>query len=164
MTTPFVPDDFMVPDGLTHNQFCLEILEPSANDLDYEAVMSSRKNLRSVFAATDHWPADDMTLADNLNDLITHEKEFIAREAFAYTVLKPNKSKCLGCIYIEPSHKVDIDTEVYYWIRDDCQDLFEPFESTLKSWLNTQWPFKKIAYPGREISWQQWGKRSHSHI
>ena len=164
MITPFVPDDFMVPNGLTHDQFHFKILEPSVNDLDYEAVMSSRENLRSVFAANDLWPADDMTLADNLNDLITHEKEFLARGAFAYTVLNMDKTKCIGCIYIEPSHKKGIDTEVYYWIRDDSQDLFETFENTLKSWLKTQWPFEIIAYPGREVSWQKWGKRSYNHI
>ena len=101
MTPPFVPDDFIVPDGLIHDQFRLDILEPSVVDLDYEAVMSSRQNLRHVFAENDQWPTDDMTFDENLNDLITHGKEFNAREAFAYTVLTLDKARCLGCIYIE---------------------------------------------------------------
>lgn len=163
MTSSFVPNDFIVPDGLSSNQFRLQILEPSINALDYEAVMSSRENLRSVFAANDQWPADDMTLEENMNDLITHEKEFIAREAFAYTVLSPDKSKCIGCIYIEPSIRDDVDTEVYYWLRDDIIYLIDEFETTLKTWLITRWPFENIVYPGRSVSWQQWGSRSHSH-
>ena len=135
MTTPFVPDDFIVPDGLIHDHFILQMLEPSITELDYQAVMSSRVNLRTIFAENDEWPADDMTLADNLNDLITHEKEFMARAAFAYTVLNTDKTKCIGCIYIEPSNRDNTDTEVYYWLSNDKQHLFNEFEETLKSWL-----------------------------
>jgi len=164
MTTPFVPDDFIVPYGLIHDHFILQMLEPSINELDYQTVMSSRENLRSIFAEHDEWPADNMTLADNLNDLITHEKEFMARAAFAYTVLNTDKTKCIGCIYIEPSNRDNTDTEVYYWLSNEMQHLFNEFEETLKSWLKEKWPFNNIAYPGRSVSWQQWGSRSHSHI
>jgi hypothetical protein len=164
MTTLFVPDDFIVPDGLIHDHFILQMLEPSINELDYQTVMSSRENLRSIFAEHDEWPTDDMTLADNLNDLIAHEKEFIDRIAFAYTVLTPDKSKCIGCIYIEPSNRDGVDCETFYWLSDDNQHLFNEFEEILKSWLKGKWPFNNIAYPGRSISWQQWGSRSHSHI
>lgn len=163
MTASFVPEDFIVPDELIHAHFRLQILEPSINELDYQAVMSSRVNLRSIFAEYDEWPADNMTLADNLDDLIIHEKEFIAREAFAYTVLNPDKSKCIGCVYIEPSNRNTTDAEVYYWLSNDTQHLFKEFQETLKSWLKDKWPFENIAYPGREISWKEWGSRSHSH-
>ena len=123
MTTLFVPDDFIVPDGLIHDHFILQMLEPSINELDYQTVMWSREKLRSIFAEHDEWPADDMTLADNLNDLITHEKEFMAREAFAYTVLNTDKTKCIGCIYIEPSNRDGVDCETFYWLSDDNQHL-----------------------------------------
>lgn len=26
----------------------------------------------------------------------------------------------------------------------------------VKQWMADQWPFKKVAYPGREISWEEW--------
>jgi len=29
--------------------------------------------------------------------------------------------------------------------------------NTIKEWVDNEWPFKKVAYPGREISWEEWG-------
>ncbi len=161
--TKFVPDDYVVPQRYSHADFRLEILEPGINHMDYEAVMSSRENLRRVFAENDTWPADDMTPEENLNDLIIHEKEFKNRVAFAYTVLTLDKSKCIGCIYIEPCNRAGIDAEIYFWLRDDALHLETPFFKDIKNWIATKWPFKKVAWPGREIPWKNWGKRSHSH-
>lgn len=25
-------------------------------------------------------------------------------------------------------------------------------------WISEKWPFKKVAYPGREISWDEWNR------
>lgn len=164
MINSFIPSDFEVPTKLKHTMFRLEILEPGINDLDYEAVMSSKENLRSVFAEHDDWPADGMTLDENLQDLITHEKEFLAREAFAFTVLSPDNSICIGCLYIEPCNRDNTDAEIYFWIRDDKRALEPEFERTIKKWLNDDWPFDHVAYPGRDIPWKDWGKRSHDHL
>jgi len=164
MTKNFVPANFAVPTSFADHNFQLEILEQSVVELDYEAVMSSRVNLRSVFAENDEWPADDMTLEENMNDLVIHEKEFKAREAFAYTVLSPDKSCCIGCLYIEPCNREGIDAEIYFWIRDDILHLEAEFEKTIKNWLTRSWPFNRIVFPGRDIAWKEWGTRSHDHI
>lgn len=159
----FVPDDFIVPESYSHADFCLNILEPGINHMDYEAVMSSKESLRRIFDENDSWPADDMTAEENLGDLVMHENEFINRIAFAYTVLTPDKSKCIGCIYIEPSNRSGIDAEIYFWLRDDTLHLEATFFNDIKNWIGTSWPFKHVAWPGREIPWKDWGKRSHSH-
>ncbi|MCC3859603.1 hypothetical protein [Pseudemcibacter aquimaris] len=164
MKKDFVPADFEIPLTHSHEHFRIEVLEPSVVEIDYDAVMSSKENLRTIFAENDDWPADDMSLEKNMSDLITHEKEFKAREAFAFTVLTTDKTKCIGCLYIEPSNRDGVDAEVYYWLRDDSLELMSEFEITIKSWLAKEWPFNSIAYPGREISWEEWGKRSHDHI
>jgi hypothetical protein len=26
----------------------------------------------------------------------------------------------------------------------------------VKNWINTKWPFKNVAYPGRVIYWNKW--------
>ena len=147
----FVPADFDVPTTLVNDNFRLEVLDPSLTELDYEAVMSSRANLRHVFDEHDTWPNDDMTLEENHNDLIVHWQEFKKREAFAYTVLTADKSRCIGCVYIEPCNKNGFDAEVYFWIRDDTLHLEADFYGTLKNWLNDTWPFTSIAWPGREV-------------
>lgn len=158
----FVSADFEVPLSFSSKKFLLEVLKPIHVHLDYEAVMSSKESLRTVFAEQDEWPADDMSLAENMNDLIMHEKEFKLRKAFAYTVLSPDQSRCIGCLYIEPSIRDGMDAEIYYWLRDDSLYLMDEFENTIKQWLK-EWPFKNAAYPGREIPWKEWGKRSHQH-
>lgn len=30
------------------------------------------------------------------------------------------------------------------------------FEKAIKEWILKEWPFKKVAYPGRDISWGEW--------
>lgn len=152
----FVPADFDVPTSLISDHFRLEVLDPSVVELDYDAVMSSRVNLRQIFSENDTWPSDTMTLKENNDDLVRHYAEFQSREAFAYTVLTPDKNKCIGCLYIYPSEAQEFDSVVYFWIRDDSLELEAEFYTLIQNWLKEVWPFERIAWPGREISWKQW--------
>ena len=136
-----VPANFDIPTSLIMDNFRLEVLEPSVVELDYEAVMSSKVNLRKIFSENDAWPSDTMTLEDNNNDLVQHYEEFQSREAFAYTVLTPDKNKCIGCLYIYPSETKDFDSVVYFWIRDDSLALESEFYILIEGWLNEVWPF-----------------------
>ena len=153
----FVPVDFDVPTSLVSEHFRIEVLEPSVVELDYDAVMSSRVNLRKIFRENDTWPSDTMTLKKNNDDLVKHYAEFQSREAFAYTVLTPAKNKCIGCLYIYPSEAKEFDSVVYFWIRDDSLELEAEFYTFIQNWLKEVWSFENIAWPGREISWKQWG-------
>jgi len=163
MTKNFVPVDFVVPTSYQGKRFQLQVLEPAVTELDYEAVMSSKQSLRKIFSNNDCWPSDKMTTKENNNDLVTHLKEFNNREAFAYTVLTPEKNKCIGCIYIEPCNREKFDAECYFWIRNDTLYLETEFYLSVNKWIKDAWPFANIIWPGREISWKVWGKRSHSH-
>lgn len=156
MERMFVPEDFAVPESLSTDRYRLEVLRPGVAEFDYAAVMSSRERLRQVFAEDDDWPADDMTLEFNIGDLERHEAEFRAREAFAYTVLSPARDRCLGCVYLYPPCVSDHDCEVYLWVRQSEADLDAHLYATIRSWLKTDWPFEKPAFPGREIPWNEW--------
>jgi len=68
---PFVSDDFVLP----------EVLE----NKDYDAVMSSAEHLRSVWPDSG-WPGG-LTLEEDLIDLGWHQKEFVIRLSFAYTLV-----------------------------------------------------------------------------
>ena len=153
-----VPDDFDIPKVPKNNEFLLRALSASDVELDYEAVMSSKIHLRQVFAESDDWPAEGMTIADNLADLQRHEREFMNRVAFAYTVMNCSEDRCLGCIYIKPTIKRSFDAAVYMWIRSDeiPNGLDEELYQFVVSWINEKWPFKNVAYPGREIDWNEW--------
>ena len=156
MQNNFVPQSFKVPDSLVTKKYRLEILTPTVAEIDYDAVMTSKVRLRTVFAKHTQWPKDTMSLEDNIKDLQLHEEEFNLRKAFAYTVLTSTKEKCIGCVYIDPCKFIDFDCEVYLWVRDDSIALDNDLYSSIRDWLKECWPFKKIAFPGREISWQKW--------
>ncbi|MDM8555924.1 hypothetical protein QUF75_14420 [Desulfococcaceae bacterium HSG7] len=103
MTKLFVPQEFIVPKSFVTEQYCLEMLSPSVTEIDYDAVMTSKIRLRTVFSEKTEWPKDDMSLEENRRDLQKHALEFKSRQAFAYTVLTLSKEKC-----IEPTHKLKI--------------------------------------------------------
>jgi len=152
----FVPKDFIVPASLVTDKYCLQILEPSVAELDYDAVMTSRVQLRQIFCKDDEWPADDMSLESNISDLKQHEVEFHSREAFAYTVLSLDKDRCIGCVYLYPCSLTKYDCEVYLWVRTSEKNLEKNLYLDTFHWLQTHWPFERFAFPGREIPWEQW--------
>lgn len=155
-----IAEDFIVPVDLITDTFRLEVLSPAVGEKDYDAVMSSRERLRTVFSENTEWPRDNMTLQDNIRDLEKHKKEFDEKIAFAYTVLEPSGEKCIGCVYIDPPSKNDYDCEVYLWVRDSEFHLDKLLFDTIKEWLTNTWGFRNPVFPGREISWCDW-KKSH---
>jgi hypothetical protein len=119
-TVVFLPEDFEVPQELETNRFRLRILKVSDVVNDYDAVMSSIKHLQKTkpFGPSQKWPKG-LTIEQNLIDLGWHQKEFQLRKSFAYTVMNLEESKCLGCIYIEPSSNPIYETMVFLWVRQD---------------------------------------------
>ena len=158
----FVSESFKVPNQFYTGQFHFQVLGPKFSEVDYEAVMSSRKRLRHVFAENSKWPETDMSFETNKSDLVRHEKEFNSRVAFAYAVLNLAEDNYLGCIYINPTEQVDYDCEVYLWVKDTEVALDQALFKTVKDWLNNEWPFKQCAYPGRTINWEDWAYLSSS--
>jgi hypothetical protein len=156
--TPFVPADFSVPETLETADFRLRML--TVNDVvkDYEAVMTSVDHLRGVFGPQSTWPRPDLTFEQDLIDLGWHQKEFQRRSSFAYTVMDPSETTCLGCVYIDPTEKRGYDAEVYLWVRTSAFDsgLDPKLLTAVKKWIAEKWPFEKVAYPGRDIDWQAW--------
>lgn len=154
---PFVPSDFKIPDTLENQHFRIRML--TVNDVvkDYDAVMTSIEDLQKMFPLSS-WPSSDLTFEQDLIDLGWHQKEFQMRSSFAYTVVLPDESEVIGCLYINPSTKGDYDAEVTMWIRTSMLDkgLDAILFNSVKEWIEKDWPFKKVAYPGREISWDNW--------
>lgn len=153
---PFVPSDFQVPKNLDTTEFRLRML--TVNDVvkDYDAVMSSVEHCRTIWPGG-QWPLG-LTLEQNLIDLGWHQKEFQMRRSFAYTVVRPDESMVLGCVYIEPTRKKGYDAEVYLWARQSelAEGLEVRLEAAVKAWVAAAWPFKAVGYPGRDMPWAQW--------
>tara|TARA_R110002049_G_scaffold71900_1_gene184827 strand:- start:2385 stop:2936 length:552 start_codon:yes stop_codon:yes gene_type:complete len=154
---PFVPVDFKVPDTLENEHFRIRML--SINDVvkDYDAVMTSIEHLNKMYP-TSSWPTKDLTFEQDLIDLGWHQKEFQMKSSFAYTVVSLDESQVLGCLYINPTTKGNYNASITMWIRASKVDigLDSILFGSVKKWISEDWPFEKVAYPGREISWEQW--------
>lgn len=155
-----VPLDFQTPEVLETDKFRLRMLKVSDVVKDYDAVMTSIEHLQGIFGPRSKWPSPDLTFEQDLIDLGWHQKEFQTRSSFAYTVMNLKETQCLGCIYIFPTDKSDYEVEVYMWVRKSAYDegLDKILYEAVKKWIVEKWPFKKVAYPGREISWKEWSK------
>ena len=156
-----VPDTFQVPEGLETARFRLRML--TVNDLvrDYDAVMSSVAHLKATYSAASGgvWP-EGLTLEEDLVDLGWHQREFTMRYSFAYTVMSLDERRCLGCVYINPTRKRDHDAKVTLWVRAEelAGGLDGELDRTVRDWIATVWPFRNPAYPGREISVEDWAR------
>lgn len=154
----FVPDSFVLPVRLQTELLILRML--TIHDLvkDYDAVMSSREEIRGVFGPNDTWPEDDLTLEQDLIDLGWHQKEFQNRSSFAYTVISLDEKICLGCVYIMPSSNPDYDARVIMWSRKSLRHpgLDKYLFDTVRNWIKNEWHFTKVAYPGRLLSWDDY--------
>jgi hypothetical protein len=154
--TPFVPEDFKIPETLETTEFRLRML--TVNDVvkDYDAVMTSVDHLKTIWPGSG-WP-EGLTFEQDLIDLGWHQKEFQRRRSFAYTVVNPSESMVTGCVYINPTAKHGYDAAVYLWARQSelAGGLEGRLYAAVKDWVAREWPFQKVAYPGRDIKWKAW--------
>ena len=152
----FVPAEFVVPSELVTANFTLRMLSVDDVEKDFEAVTLSAARVSKVWPDSG-WPAG-LTLRQNLIDLGWHEKEFQNRTSFAYTMVAPDESEVLGCVYVYPTDKAAHDAEIFLWVRESevANDLDEALFEVVQRWLASTWPFVNPAYPGRAISWAQW--------
>ena len=154
----FAPDSVTIPSGIETKDFRIRNL--TINDVvkDYDAVMSSIDHLRGVLGPSRAWPSADLTLEQDLIDLGWHQKEFQIGSSFAYTVMNLDESRCLGCVYVDPSEKAGYDAKVILWVRQSeiRKGLDEKLFSAVKIWLSKEWWFTSVAFPGRQLSWQEW--------
>ena len=148
-TNQFVPDDFEIPALLETDHFRLRMLSVDDVKKDYEAVIESRELLHTMFGGP--WPKPGFTLEENLADLERHQQEFLSRKAFAYTVVSLDETMVLGCVYINPPETTDSDAVVVMWVRQTEYDkgLDEILFNTVRDWISSDWPFKRVNYPGR---------------
>jgi hypothetical protein len=146
--TPFVPPAFEPPDRLSTPAFVLEALGPEHNERDYAAWSSSIDHVRATPGFPDgSWP-HEMTLEENRGDLERHQRDFVERKGFTYTVLDPADGDVIGCVYVYPL-KDEAGAEVSSWVRADHADLDTAIADAVAAWLEGAWPFERVRYQGR---------------
>jgi hypothetical protein len=80
------------------------------------------------------------------------------RTSFAYTVVTPSEFMVTGAVYIDPTPKRGYDAEVYLWARQSelAGGLETRLYAAVQDWVAKEWPFRKVAFPGRDIEWAAW--------
>lgn len=156
---PFYPEDAPVPAGLRTNEFVLRMLAATDVDLDYDAVMASKEMLHLRSGGS--WPREGFTLAENLSDLQGHEADFHARRGFTYTIMNPDETQCLGCLYIYPLgvilRRAGVDeteaakvgdevAEASFWVRQERvgDDLDKRVLAAVLPWLRHDFAFARL--------------------
>ena len=145
----FVPESFDVPKKFETEGFRLKMLSVEDVEKDYEAVMETQDRFHSMGYS---WPREGFTIEENLADLEQHQREFINREAFAYTVVSLDEKRVLGCVYINPTEKEDVDARISMWVRQSEFDkgLDPILFDEVREWIAKEWPFEEVRYPNRE--------------
>jgi hypothetical protein len=154
----FVPADFNVPTRVEAPDFKLVPLGPEVVQLDFDAYMSSIEYLQTSFSRSTRWPRSDINAADAMKDMEGEQARFKSRKSFAFAVLTPDGSRERGSVYVSPSPVGGYDAVVRMWVTKADHDA--GFDATLykwvTSWIQKDWPFQKVAYPGRSIDWAAW--------
>lgn len=136
-----------LPEPLRTPSFVLEPLAEAHAALDYAALMSCRARLRRELAWA-AWPPVGFTLEDNRIDLRQHYAEFVNHEAFAYTVLAPDRRRCLGCVYLEPCAEAD-GGQLSYWLVDEALGMESTFLEAVLSWVHGHFGLRRVVVPLR---------------
>lgn len=155
---PFVPAGFAVPTQAQGPGFKLVPLGPALVKIDYDAYMSSIAHLQKTFTRSTDWPTAGITAADAMKDIETEQGRFQRRESFAYGVLTPDGRRERGSVYVSPSPVPGYDAVVRLWVTKADHDAGFDAElyAWVTDWVRTQWPFARVAYPGRAIDWASW--------
>jgi hypothetical protein len=154
----FIPRDFAVPVNAEGPGFKIVPLGPDLAKVDFAAYMSSVEHLQKTFSRSPAWPREGITDADAMRDMEAEQARFKSRKSFAYAVLTPDGKRERGCVYVSPSPVAGYDAVVRLWVTKADYDA--GFDADLytwvRGWIQTEWPFKKVAYPGRAIEWSVW--------
>lgn len=156
MNYKLVSDDFGIPESLKTEHFLIRKLTFGDVKLDYEAVMSSIDIIKRTRGGS--WPTKDLTFEDDQIDLGWHQREFEYKSSFAFTVMNPEETECLGCVYFYPTGfrkeaPKDSDVDISFWVTQKAYDmgLYPELYKVLKDWLAKDWPFKKPFWSNTEL-------------
>jgi hypothetical protein len=149
------PSPIRAAAGLRTDEFVLRPIQASDAERDYDAVMESRDFLRRWEQSS--WPADDFTVEANREDMLKLERRRAAGESFVYTVVDPAGTRCLGCVYVQPTTSPwlsraritslgEADWSAYalavtFWVRKSrlADELDRRLLDALSSWLVRDW-------------------------
>jgi hypothetical protein len=180
LPVPFSESTQPVPEELRTDEFALRPIVADDAEMDYAAVMETREYLRLWRQST--WPEDDFTVEANRKDLVDLEQRHTARRAFTYTVLDPEGSRCLGCVYVFPTSATflanstvtpvgddqwaEVDAVIFFWARLSAMatGMDERLLAALRTWFMDEWKLAKTVFVTSEQFTQQVSLLNHTDL
>lgn len=154
----FIPPEFHAPTLIEAEGFKLVPLGPELVKVDFDAYMSSIEHLQKTFTRSPNWPHKGISASDAMRDMETEQARFRNRQSFAYAVLTPDGRRERGSVYVSPSTVEGYGAVVRMWVTKDEYDA--GFDAELyewvAAWMQKDWPFANVAYPGRTVDWGTW--------
>ena len=146
----FLPREFQAPAVVETAHFRMRSITIHDAFKDYDAVMSSREHLWSRFGKIWGWPAEDLTIEQDIVDLGWHQKEFQLGSSFDYAVMSLDERRLLGCVYVDPPHEDGTDADVWFWARQSelAGGLEAELQTFLVPWLAENWPLRTVTLNG----------------
>lgn len=157
------PDCLPVPEIYSTDLFVIRRQMRTDNVLDFQAVMTSRQELR-VWSDSD-WPQDEFTIEENAADLDMHIGEHARDEAYGFSIFDATHSTLLGSLYLSQvasivaNYQVDpslaarlkhFDVCADYWLRQGVSaEIKSAFLQTVQAWLSEAWWFTNVAFGSR---------------
>jgi RimJ/RimL family protein N-acetyltransferase len=145
--------EFDPPGELVTARVRLEPLAPKHTELDYAAAMGSREHLLRTLHWGD-WPRADFTVQENRKDLERHWSEFERHEAYAYTVMSPDRERVVGCIYLNPDKPKtgsvdDRRAKLAWWVIESelSTELDRHLLESVLAWIQRDFPIDTVAFP-----------------
>ena len=147
-TAEFVPPTFVAPGPPSVGNYVWNILEPTILAPDYQALLDREGRTGPV----------TITKPQDYGELKRHRWEFQHHTAFSWGVMTPDKQSTVACVYINPSTKAGYDATVRMWVtKQGAAAGVEPMlEKAVRAWIAAKWPFKKVAFPGRDMPMSEW--------
>ena len=56
----------------------------------------------------------------------------------------------LGCAYIYPTDEPGFEALATCWVRREAAELDGELFEAVRAWLESDWPFRRVTYPGRD--------------
>jgi hypothetical protein len=159
----FLPADFEIPVVDIPGGYQLRPLGMDDLARDYTAVMSSIDHLRTSGHLQPpgeldfDWPRPDIEIRFHLTMLGEAEWAMHNLARVEYAIRTDDEQ--LGCLYVFPSLSPDYDAQLTMWVRSDVftdTDLDSAFWEYSKAWVREAFPFERIAFPGRDLSWDEY--------
>jgi hypothetical protein len=65
--------------------------------------------------------------------------------SFAYTVVRPDESEVIGCVYLYPPTDDEHDVDIRMWVTHQAweEGLDGELERAVREWVAREWPFRR---------------------